>query len=100
MLRALSSQTHWVISVVAVGRSGFQRTTMTKTRVEFRKIQDVELSAYLKSGEWKDKAGAYAIQGKALGFASRIVGSLTGVVGLPLKETLGLIEKAYAQPPF
>lgn len=59
-----------------------------------KRLSDVELSAYLASGEWKGKAGAYAIQGRAAAFIPWIGGSYSNVVGLPLAETLNLLDGA------
>jgi len=62
-----------------------------KTKVNFRKLKKLEIEAYLKSGEWRGKAGAYGIQGRASFFVDKIHGSLTNVIGLPLTESLELL---------
>ncbi len=67
-----------------------------------KRLSDVELNAYLASGEWEGKAGGYAIQGRAGAFIPWISGSFTGIVGLPLAETAALLAAAglpvWAQP--
>ncbi|MDB5038361.1 MAG: septum formation inhibitor Maf [Bacteriovoracaceae bacterium] len=100
MLQALSGEGHFVLSAVAVGWSSKKRPTyfLSKTKVFFRKLAKDEISDYLRRGEWRGKAGSYAVQGRALTFVSRIEGSLTGVVGLPLNETLSQIEKIFSHP--
>ena len=91
MLRALSGQTHQVITGLCVqgpGRDGRAtvRTLAVATDVEFKELTDDEIEAYIRSGEPMDKAGAYAIQGRAAYMIRRIRGSYTNVVGLPLTE--------------
>ena len=91
MLRALSGQTHQVITGVCVrgpGRAGVPavRAFAVSTDVEFKELPDEEIDAYIRSGEPMDKAGAYAIQGRAAYMIRQIRGSYTNVVGLPLTE--------------
>lgn len=89
MLKALSNQKHEVLTSVCMGypdRSPFQFTS--KTSITFRKLVKSEIDAYLRSGEWEGKAGAYGIQGKAQIFVSHLEGSLTNVIGLPLEACL------------
>ena len=62
-----------------------------QTRVRFKRLSKEDLEAYLASGEWRGKAGAYAIQGLSGAFVVKIVGSYTNVVGLPLHETFALL---------
>ena len=64
------------------------------TAVVFRRLTGKEIDAYLRSGEWRGKAGAYAIQGAAAQFILKIIGSYTNIVGLPLTETAGLLTAA------
>nr|WP_308811267.1 Maf family protein [Nitrosospira sp. Nsp2] len=93
MLETLSGQTHHVLTAVAVAaQTGVQVRTST-TMVEFRNITEREIRAYLAYSEAQDKAGAYAIQGRAAVFISAISGSYSGVVGLPLFETAQLLEE-------
>ena len=62
------------------------------TRVTFKRLSAQEIGDYLHSGEWEDKAGAYAIQGRAGAFVAKLSGSYPNVVGLPLMETVALLE--------
>ena len=62
-----------------------------ETRVKVKRLSDAEISAYLRSGEWRGKAGGYAIQGLAGAFIPEINGSYTNVVGLPLTETAAML---------
>ena len=64
------------------------------TRVRFKRLSDTEISAYIRSDEWRGKAGGYAIQGLAAAFIPEINGSYTNVVGLPLTETAALLQGA------
>lgn len=78
---------------------GSQRTKIVVTSVAFKRLSDHEIDTYIALGEWRDKAGAYAIQGHAAVFVRQIVGSYSNVVGLPLFETNGLLEGAgYRRP--
>jgi len=63
-----------------------------ETRVRFKRLSRDELAAYLASGEWRGKAGGYAIQGLAGAFVVRLIGSYSSVVGLPLAETAALLS--------
>ena len=91
-LRLLSGRRHRVISAVAlVGGKGHPSLKLAQTMVLFKRLSGDEINWYLASGEWKGKAGAYAIQGKAGVFVKRINGSYTNVVGLPLYETRALL---------
>lgn len=65
--------------------SGKIKCTVDTTRITFRKFSDNELERYLDSGQWKGKAGGYAIQGRAKSFVEKIEGDITNVVGLPMK---------------
>ena len=67
---------------------------MIETRVRFKRLSRDEMDAYLASGEWRGKAGGYAIQGIASAFVPWIQGSYSNVVGLPLTETAGLLQGA------
>ena len=68
------------------------RRRLVETRVRFKRLSREEIDAYVASGEWRGKAGGYAIQGLAGGFVIRIVGSYSNVVGLPLAETAALLN--------
>lgn len=92
-LRLLSGRSHRVYSAVCLvtPKEGF-RQRLVETRVRFKRLSKEELEAYLASGEWRGKAGGYAIQGLAGAFVVKIVGSYTNVVGLPLQETIALLS--------
>ena len=84
MLRLLSGRTHQVTTAVCLIGPGFEDTRAETTRVTMRKLSEREIRDYVASGEPRDKAGAYAIQGRASRFVSRIEGCYFNVVGLPL----------------
>jgi septum formation protein len=91
-LRLLSGRAHRVYTGIAlVTAKGALRRRLAETRVRFKRLSREEIDAYVASGEWRGKAGGYAIQGLAGGFVVRIVGSYTNVVGLPLTETVALL---------
>lgn len=95
MLHLLSGLTHEVYSSVALGvRDGPFDTALSVTRVCFEVLPADWIERYVDSGEPMDKAGAYAIQGAAAAWISGIQGSYSGVVGLPLFETAGLLRRA------
>ena len=93
-LLALSGRRHRVITAVALRRGGHIWQRDVVTTVQMKRLSDLELNAYLHSGEWQGKAGAYGIQGLAGSFIPWINGSFTGVVGLPLSETANLLQAA------
>jgi septum formation protein len=96
MLRRLSGRTHEVLTGVSVRRGERELSCVETTRVEFAPLSHGDIAWYVSSGEGRDKAGAYAIQGLAARFISRIDGSYSNVVGLPiaaLAELLGAIER-------
>ena len=78
--------------VVLVSPEGRLSERSVVTRVKFKRLNDAELRAYLDLGEWRGKAGGYAIQGRAAAFVSAINGSYSNVVGLPLFETASLLK--------
>ncbi len=91
-LSLLSGRAHRVYTgLTLVTTIGGQRHRLVETRVRFKRLSRAEANAYLASGEWRGKAGGYAIQGLAGAFVLRLVGSYTSVVGLPLAETAGLL---------
>jgi len=95
MLRRLSGRTHEVLTGVSVRRGAQELSCVETTRVEFARLSHGDIAWYVSSGEGRDKAGAYAIQGLAARFIPRIDGSYSNVVGLPiaaLAELLGAIE--------
>jgi septum formation protein len=90
-LRALSGRTHDVVSGVAlVDDDGSVRATTTVTKVTFRPLDDPTVEWYLSSGEWEERAGGYAIQGRGGALVERIVGDYLNVVGLPVGALLEL----------
>ncbi|WP_372575036.1 Maf family protein [Ruegeria jejuensis] len=93
-LYALSGRRHRVITAVALRRGTrlWQRDVVSN--VKFKRLSDAEVNAYLATGDWQGKAGAYAIQGPAGAFVPWISGSFTGIVGLPLAETSALLQAA------
>jgi len=92
MLQALSGRTHQVITAVAMAFEGKLKLAQSETAVTFRRLAPSEISQYVASHEPHDKAGAYGIQGFAAAFISRIDGSYSGVMGLPLFETSRLLK--------
>ena len=95
MLRRLSGRTHVVFTGLCVWDSatGVNRTGCEETRVTFRSLDDEEIEAYLSTDEYRDKAGAYAIQGRAAKFISHIDGDYTNVMGLPLCHLVLLLRE-------
>jgi septum formation protein len=92
-LALLSGRNHMVLTAVAViGPDGREASRLVETRVQVKQLSDVERADYLAGGEWRGKAGGYAVQGVAGGFIIGLHGSYTGVVGLPLYETLNLLH--------
>jgi septum formation protein len=93
MLRLLSGREHRVLTAVALKFEDRVEEVASESRVHFCELSQSDIEAYLKSGEPTDKAGAYAIQGRAAAFITEIHGSYTGIMGLPLHETAQLIRK-------
>jgi septum formation protein len=95
-LKLLSGRNHRVFTGVTAG----VRTThrVVDTRVSFKVLSDPEIAAYVASGEWRGKAGGYGIQGRAGAFVTRLVGSYPAVMGLPLFETVNLLNGAGWRP--
>jgi septum formation protein len=93
MLAALSGKSHWVYTAVAVGNKRDYSVVMSATEVNFRQLSAQECLNYWETGEPCDKAGSYAIQGYGAVFVESIVGSYSGVVGLPIEETCLLLQK-------
>ncbi len=92
-LALLSGRRHRVLTALcALDGSGRMRQRVVETSVQMKRLSEAEIADYLASGEWRGKAGAYAIQGKASAFIPWINGSYSNVVGLPLYETAALLE--------
>jgi septum formation protein len=94
MLSLLSGRRHRVVTAVAVRRGEAKWERTVTTAVAVKPLSKGEIAAYLATGDWRGKAGSYAIQGPFGAFVPWINGSFTGVVGLPLAETLGLLTAA------
>lgn len=90
----LSGREHEVLSAVALATDAGVSARLSRTRVRFRVVAPVEVRRYWASGEPRDKAGGYAIQGLGAVFVERIEGSYSGVMGLPLAETAALLVAA------
>lgn len=91
-LQMLSGRTHRVYSAVClITPVNKVRLRTVETRVRFKRLSSEEMESYLASGEWRGKAGGYAIQGIAGAFVQKLVGSYTAVVGLPLNEVVNLL---------
>jgi septum formation protein len=94
-LLLLSGRRHRVLSAVtAIGPDGTVRHRLSTSLVAFKRLSEEELAAYLDSGEWRGKAGGYAIQGRAEALVRFLSGSHSGVMGLPLYETRALLRAA------
>ncbi len=94
MLERLSGRVHRVLTAVALVEDQLAKTRISESLVRFRPISPREREAYWASGEPRDKAGAYAIQGLGALFVERLEGSYSGVMGLPLFETAELLREA------
>jgi septum formation protein len=91
-LQTLSGRSHRVFtSICLITDKGSVKVRTVETRVRFKRLSAEEMDSYLASGEWRGKAGGYAIQGIAGAFVQKIVGSYTNVVGLPLNEVVQLL---------
>jgi septum formation protein len=98
-LALLSGRRHRVMGgVAAVGPAGRVRTRLVETVVRFKRLERAEVETYLAGGEWRGKAGGYAIQGRAAAFVDFISGSYSNVVGLPLFETVALLRAVSLSP--
>lgn len=93
MLRRMAARWHTVHTAVALSHGDRVETLLSSTQVELAPLSDHEIAAYVASGEPRDKAGAYGIQGLAGAFVSRIEGSYSGVMGLPVYEVAQLLKK-------
>jgi septum formation protein len=92
-LRLLSGRRHQVFTAVAVrAPDGRVASRLVASTVGFARLDQTQIRDYLACGEWRDKAGGYAIQGRAAGFIDFLSGSYSAVVGLPLYETAALLR--------
>ena len=94
MLERLSGRTHQVLTAVALAAHGAVSLRLSASEVRFRTLSRAECSAYWHTGEPRDKAGGYAVQGRAAVFIEHLNGSYSGVMGLPLFETAELLREA------
>lgn len=98
MLSQLSNKTHEVFTALALVWKGKNYNVLSCSKVTFCDMSEIEMERYWESGEPQDKAGSYAIQGRAAGFITHLEGSYSGVVGLPLYELRCLFEQAGLVP--
>ena len=92
-MQLLSGRQHRVFtSVSLITPSGQERRRLVEARLRFKRLSALEVQSYLAAGEWRGKAGGYAIQGLAGVFVVKLIGSYTAVVGLPLYETISLLS--------
>jgi septum formation protein len=85
-------RTHRVLTAVAVGRAGQRHAALSDSRVRFAPMSRAQIAAYVASGEPMGKAGAYAVQGRAAAYIEHMSGSYSGIMGLPVFETAGLLR--------
>ena len=101
MLRGLSGDTHQVLTAVCVSFGAHEHAAVQQNTVQFCPLGDAQIAAYIATGEPLDKAGAYGIQGIGGVFVQHLAGSFTGVMGLPVFETIALLQRCGAAvPPF
>jgi septum formation protein len=98
MLRRLSGRTHTVLTAICLVTAAGEHSALCESRVTFAALPDAAIARYLETGEADDKAGAYAIQGRAAGFIARLEGSYSGVMGLPLYELFETLKRAGVEP--
>jgi len=93
MIQQLSGRTHEVLTAVALKHHEWMECVLSRSEVKFKPLGPREIEQYVATGEGDDKAGAYAIQGRAARFVVELRGSYSGVMGLPLYETADLLER-------
>jgi len=98
MLRRLSGGSHVVLTAICLVTPVGEYSALSESRVTFAELADAAITRYLETGEADDKAGAYAIQGRAAGFIARLEGSYSGVMGLPLYELFETLKRAGMEP--
>jgi septum formation protein len=98
MLRKLSGRTHQVISAVSLVSPAREAQTVSISDVSFAALSEAQIARYLAGDQWQGKAGAYAIQGFAETFITKLSGSYTGVMGLPIYETAALLCQFGLEP--
>jgi septum formation protein len=95
-MRRLSGRTHEVMSGIVLRRAGEERAQVAVTRVRFRALDERQIAWYLSSGEWSDRAGGYAIQGRGAALVAEIQGDYWNVVGLPVPALVDLLPELFA----
>ena len=101
ILTALSGCVHQVLTAVCVSYQEHEYACIQKNQVQFKSLTQDEIHAYIATGEPMDKAGAYGIQGLGGVFVANLSGSFTGVMGLPVFETMQLLQQiGWTTPPF
>jgi len=93
ILRRLAGREHRVITAIALAQYDRVETRLSDSTVEFRDLSGEEIRRYVATGEPFDKAGAYAVQGRAAAFVTRISGSYSGIMGLPLADAAELLQR-------
>ena len=91
-LLELSGRTHAVLSGVILLADGRDLTELVRTDVRFRELSPRDIDAYVRSGEWRDRAGGYAVQGLGASLVASIEGDLSNVIGLPVPTVLAMVE--------
>lgn len=99
MLRRLSGRAHQVMTGIAVSSAAGVLSRVVVSEVHFRSLSEAEIRWYVGTGEGADKAGGYAIQGRAGTFITAVIGSPSNVIGLPLAETVELLRAAGLRLP-
>jgi septum formation protein len=94
-LRQLSGREHAVVSGLSLISGDVERTAVARTGVRFRSLSDAELAAYVDTGEWRDRAGGYAIQGRGALLVAEIHGDYLNVVGLPVAELVRIAPELF-----
>jgi len=93
IIKALSGSRHMVITGVSVIAPGGRKSSrIVETRVKIRRLDEGEIESYIASGQWQGKSGCYGLQGRAGGYIEWINGSFSGVIGLPLAETVNMLK--------
>jgi septum formation protein len=93
MLAQLGGRSHEVLTAIAMTNGERLESALSRSEVRFRELTPQDIEDYVATGEADDKAGAYAIQGRAARFISELRGSYSGVMGLPLYETARMLER-------
>ncbi|MBL8910544.1 MAG: septum formation inhibitor Maf [Archangium sp.] len=99
MLKRLSGRAHEVLTAIALKSKHGVASRVVSSKVHFRALTDSEIAWYVATGEGADKAGGYALQGKASVFITQVIGSPSNVIGLPLTETIELLRAAGVRLP-